>query len=56
MSATFFKPGTEVVTTRGPGNVIDVRATASGQFVFGVEDATGEVTYFTEKALRLAQS
>ncbi|WP_425955752.1 hypothetical protein [Xylanimonas sp. McL0601] len=32
------------------------RATVSGKLVFGVEDADGEVTYFTEKALRLAPS
>lgn len=42
-------------TTRGRGTVIDVRATPAGTFVIGVEDADGEVGYFTEKALRLAQ-
>jgi hypothetical protein len=36
--------------------VIDVRATPSGQWVFGVEDDNSEVKYFTSKALRLAQS
>jgi hypothetical protein len=54
MSDSFFKPGAEVITPRGRGAVVDVRATPAGKFVFGVEDATGEVTYFTEKALRLA--
>jgi hypothetical protein len=54
MSDTFFKPGTDVLTPRGRGAVIDVRATPSGKFVFGVEDDDGEVNYFTEKALRLA--
>ncbi|TCN50902.1 hypothetical protein EV641_111178 [Rhodococcus sp. SMB37] len=43
-------------TTRGRGTVIDVRATPSGKFVIGVEDANGEVGYFTEKAVRLARS
>jgi hypothetical protein len=56
MSETIFTPGADVFTTRGRGAVIDVRATPSGKFVFGVEDASGEVSYFTEKALRLAQS
>lgn len=35
--------------------MVDVRATPSGTFVVGVEGVDGEVTYFTEKALRLAQ-
>lgn len=56
MSENIFTPGTTVITTRGQGTVIDARATPSGKFVIGVEDADGEVTYFTEKALRLAQS
>jgi hypothetical protein len=56
MSETVFTPGAEVVTTRGRGAIVDVRATPSGKFVFGVEDVDGEVTYFTEKALRLARS
>ena len=55
MSETVFTPGADVVTLRGRGAVVDVRATPSGKFVFGVEDADGEVTYFTEKALRLAE-
>lgn len=41
---------------RGRGGMVDVRATPSGKFVFGVEDAGGEKHYFTEKALRLAGS
>ncbi|WP_374456173.1 hypothetical protein [Nocardioides sp.] len=55
MGQSIFQPGTDVLTTRGRGKVVDVRATPSGTFVFGVEDAEGEVNYFTEKALRLAQ-
>ncbi|MFD6140594.1 hypothetical protein [Promicromonospora sp. NPDC060271] len=55
MSESIFAPGADVVTARGRGAVVDVRATASGKFVFGVEDADGEVTYFTEKALRLVE-
>ncbi|WP_449280722.1 hypothetical protein [Leucobacter sp.] len=55
MSETIFTPGARVLTTRGSGTVIDVRATPSGKFVFGVEDPDGEVGYFTERALRLAQ-
>lgn len=54
MSETVRTPGAEVTTPRGPGVVVDVRATPSGQFVIGVEDDTGEVCYFTEKVLRLA--
>lgn len=56
MSETIFTPGADVLTPRGRGAVIDVRATPSGKFVFGVEDVDGEVSYFTEKALRLARS
>ncbi len=56
MSNTIFTPGADVFTTRGRGEVVDVRATPSGTFVIGVEDDNGEVNYFTEKALRLAQS
>lgn len=56
MSETIFTPGTEVVTTRGRGVVVDVRATASGRFVIGVEDGDGEVSYFTEKALRVGDA
>lgn len=44
-----------MLTTRGRGAVVDVRATPSGKFVFGVEEENGEVSYFTEKALRLAR-
>ncbi len=53
MSETIRTPGAEVITPRGRV-VVDVRATPSGQFLIGVEDDTGEVGYFTEKALRLA--
>lgn len=55
MSESIFTPGTEVVTPRGRGEVVDVRATPSGKFVIGVEEADGEVSYFTEKALRLVE-
>ena len=54
MAEAFFKPGDEVVTTGSRGIVIDVRATASGKWIFGVEHATGEVSSFTGAALRLA--
>lgn len=43
------------MTPIGSGTIIDVRATASGAFVFGVEDADGVVTHVTEKAIRLEQ-
>ena len=52
MAKTCFKPGDKVVTPRSVGTVIDVRPTPSGQFIFGVEDAAGEVTYFTFKGLQ----
>jgi len=55
MSEAILTPGAEIVTPRGRGTVIDIRATPSGKFVIGVEDASGEVTYFTDAALRLAQ-
>ncbi|MFB7892785.1 hypothetical protein ACFC1I_11350 [Microbacterium sp. NPDC056044] len=55
MSDTVFKPGDDVFTTTARGIVIDVRATPSGKWVFGVEDANGEVSYFTSTALRPAQ-
>lgn len=56
MTDTAFKPGDDVFTTQARGTVIDVRATPSGKWVFGVEDVNGEVSYFTNRALRLAQS
>lgn len=56
MSESIFVPGADVLTGRGRGTVVDVRATSSGKWVFGVENADGEVTYFTETALRLAES
>lgn len=56
MSESVFTPGADVFTPRGRGQVVDVRATPSGKFVIGVEDTSGEVTYFTEKALRPAQA
>jgi hypothetical protein len=54
MTGTAFKPGDDVVTPRARGIIIDVRATPSGKWVFGVEDADGEVAYFTSTALRHA--
>lgn len=51
-----FKPGDDVSTPHARGTVVDVRATPSGTWVFGVEDADGAVGYFTAKALRLAQN
>ncbi|MGL3806373.1 hypothetical protein ACSYDW_09775 [Paeniglutamicibacter sp. R2-26] len=56
MAKVTFKPGDEVVTPRSRGTIIDICATPSGQFIFGVEDATGEVAYFTTKALNHAQN
>jgi hypothetical protein len=56
MRESIFTPGAEVITPRGRGTLVDVRATPSGKFVFGVEGADGEVSYFTEKAVRLARS
>lgn len=56
MGETIFTPGADVLTARGRGAVIDVRTTPAGTFVIGVEDVDGEVRYFTEKALRLANS
>lgn len=55
MTDTAFKLGDEVFTPRARGTIIDVRATPSGKWVFGVEDGDGEVGYFTGRALRLAQ-
>ena len=53
MRENVFTPGTRVITPRGRVVVIDVRAAPTGAWVIGVEDATGEVGYFTQKALRL---
>lgn len=55
MSDVFFKPGDDVVTPDARGTVVDVSATPSGKWVFGVEHADGEVRYFTSRALRLAE-
>jgi hypothetical protein len=52
---TFFTLGDDVSTPHARGTIIDVRATPSGQRVFGVEDANGVVKYFTGRALRPAQ-
>jgi hypothetical protein len=55
MSETILTPGAAVLTPRGRGTVVDIRATPSGRFVVGVEDVDGEVRYFTEQVLRLAR-
>jgi len=55
MTDTVYKPGDEVLTTIGRGTVIDVRATPSGKWVFGVEDAEGAVGYFTNEGLGPAE-
>lgn len=56
MSGMSFAPGDHVNTPRLPGTVVDVRPTPSGKFIFGIEDETGEVTYFTERVLRRVES
>ena len=56
MNDTAFTLGDEVFTPQAPGTIVDVRATPSGKWVFGVEDAEGAVGYFTSRALRPAQS
>jgi hypothetical protein len=40
-----------VYTPQSRGTAIDVRATASGKLLFGIEDVSGTVGYFTENAL-----
>lgn len=52
MTKEKFKVGDEVFTTKFRGLIIDICATPSGQFIFGVEDANGEVAYFTPKGIR----
>lgn len=54
--ATSFEPEDNVFTTNARGTILDVRATPSGKGVFGVEDVNGDVSYFTSRALRLAES
>ncbi|WP_461472425.1 hypothetical protein [Microbacterium sp. HJ5] len=56
MSDNTFKPGDDVFTPDARGTVIDVGATPSGKWVFGVEDSEGRVGYFTSKALRPASA
>jgi hypothetical protein len=51
MTKKTFGVGDDVITPSTRGTVIDISPTPSGQFVFGVEDAAGEVRYFTSKAL-----
>lgn len=52
MTKEKFKVGDEVFTTQSRGVIIDISATPSGQFIFGVENSDGEVTYFTPKGIR----
>ena len=52
MTDETFKLGDDVFTAGVRGTIIDVRATPSGQWVHGVEDATGTVNYYTAKALK----
>jgi len=56
MAGSALRLGEEVVTPVARGTIIDVRATPSGEWIFGVEDTQGEVKYFTSKALRPAQN
>ncbi len=56
MSSAGFKPGDDVFTPHARGTVIDVRATAAGKWVFGIEDTNGAVSYFTERALEHVQN
>lgn len=56
MTDSAFKPGDDVFTPGARGIVVDVRATQSGKWIFGVEDTNGTVYYYTARALRLASS
>jgi hypothetical protein len=56
MTSLAFKPGDQVLSPRTEGTVIDVRATPTGAWVYGVEYSSGEVAYFTSKALRRAEA
>ncbi len=49
------KLGDDVDAPGGRGSIIDVRATPSGKWIYGVENATGEVSYYTSRALRPTQ-
>ena len=55
MGKSIRTPGAEVLTPSGQGAVVDIRATPAGEFIVGVAYADGEVRYFIEKALHLAQ-
>lgn len=52
MAKDKFTIGDDVFTPRFRGLIIDICATPSGQFIFGVEDTSGEVAYFTPKGIR----
>lgn len=56
MTDSSFKAGDDVFTPRARGIVVDVRATPSGKWIFGVEDTNGTVEYYTARALQLASS
>lgn len=51
-----FTIGTAVFAIQTRGTIVDVRATPSGKWIFGVEDADGVVHYFTQKALKHVQN
>lgn len=55
MSDSVLTPGVLVESRHHRGIVVDVRATASGAFVVGIEDPDGEVRYFMQKSLRPAE-
>lgn len=54
MSDRTYKPGDDVNTMYGTGTIIDMRATPSGTWVFGVEDVHGAVNYVTPRAIQPA--
>lgn len=54
MADASFKLGDDVFTSGVRGIIIDVRATPSGKWVYGVEDTNGSVDYYTDKALKRA--
>lgn len=50
---TKFNLGDCVIPSDGkyPGTVIDITATASGKWIYAVENSDGRVTHFTENGL-----
>lgn len=55
MTGSTFTLGDVVDTPAGQGTIIDLRATPSGRWVFGVESTGGTVNHFTEQALSHAR-